>query len=153
MIRTALARRLPDAISLPARTRWVAAAVFIATAALPASAFASMPDEDGPVRHYEVAVPFKLEAARSLLGSAMLVVENAHKAGLHGDVHEASYSLEAAAERLSQVPDADAVLIERLKSTIEIVHLASEIEDEAILREAVPRLKLVVDEALAAFGD
>jgi hypothetical protein len=108
-------------------------------------AFALACDGQAQIKHYEVAVPGTVREANELLQSAMSRVETAYAAEAHGEIHEASYGLEAAAARIADRGEMDA---EVLSHSIEILHLGSEIEDQAILDAVIPRLRKAVAVAL-----
>ena len=101
------------------------------------------------MRPYEVAVPENVDEARVLMRSAMSRVESALAVNAYDEIHEAGYELEAAASRISEDGDKKS---EVLFHTIEILHLASEIGDHAILQATFPRLKEAVDWALSKPG-
>ena len=83
--------------------------------------------------------------ANELMQSAMSRIEIAYAAETHAEIHEASYGLEAAAARIAESGEVDA---EGLGHLIEILHLGSEVEDQAILSAVMPRLSKAVTLAL-----
>ena len=126
-----------------ARRLALASLVGIGSAAFPALALAC--DDQAQVKHYEVAVPGTVREAKDLMQSSMARVETAFAAEAHAEIHEASYGLEAAAARISESGEVDA---DALTHSIEILHLGSELEDQAIVDAVIPRLRKVVAMAL-----
>lgn len=122
-----------------ARTLALTSLVGLGSVALPAFAFAC--DDQAKITHYEVAVPATVREANDLMQSSMSRVETAYAAEAHAEIHEASYGLEAAAARIAESGEADA---EALSHSIEILHLGSELEDQAILDAVIPRLRKAV---------
>ena len=117
--------------------------MYIGSVAFPAFAFAC--DDQAQTKHYEVAVPGTVPEANELMQSAMSRIEIAYGAEAHAEIHEASYGLEAAAARIAESGEVDA---EGLGHLIEILHLGSEVEDQAILDAVIPRLRKAVALAL-----
>lgn len=126
-----------------ARGLALASLLGIGSVAFPAFAFAC--NDQTETTHYEVAVPGTVREANALMQSAMSRIETAYSAKAHADIHEASYGLEAAAARIVESGEVDA---EALAHSIEILHLGSEIEDQAILDAVIPRLRKAVALAL-----
>ena len=121
----------------------LAALMGIGSVTFPAFAFAC--DDQAETKHYEVAVPGTVREANELMQSAMSRIEIAYGAEAHAEIHEASYGLEAAAARIAESGGVDA---EGLGHLIEILHLGSEVEDQAILSAVMPRLRKAVTLAL-----
>ena len=121
----------------------LASLMCIGSVAFPAFAFAC--DDQAQTKHYEVAVPGTVPEANELMQSAMSRIEIAYAGEAHAEIHEASYGLEAAAARIAESGEVDA---EGLGHLIEILHLGSEVEDQAILSAVMPRLRKAVTLAL-----
>jgi hypothetical protein len=94
---------------------------------------------EGKTSHFEIAVPSTKEDAAKLLKVSLAKIEVGLSEGKFEEIHEATYSVEAALDRLAQEPGYDG-----LKTTVsprlEIVHLASEQGDGDTLKAAVPSL-------------
>ena len=130
-----------------ARTLALTSLMGVGSVALPAFAFAC--DDQAKITHYVVAVPATVREANDLMRSSMSRIETAYAAQAHADIHEASYGLEAAAARIAESGEQDA---EVLGHSIEILHLGSEIEDQAIL-DALALPPAQVRAALEALAD
>jgi hypothetical protein len=126
------------------------------TAAMPALASAPLEAAGERVQHYEAAVPDTVVEAAAVLSDKTAVLVSAYEAGDWNSVHEASYPLEAALERLRQSGGVDAQALETAAATLERVHLASEEEDKATLDADVPvletQLHALAEAARAASG-
>jgi hypothetical protein len=126
------------------------------TVAMPAFASAPLEAAGERVQHYEAAVPDTVAEAAAVLADKTAVLVAAYEAGDWNGVHEASYPLEAALERLRQSGGVDAQELETAAATLERVHLASEEEDKATLDADVPaletQLRALADAARAAAG-
>jgi hypothetical protein len=104
-------------------------------------AVASSPAEKaakGP-GHFKVPEPATKNEAVALLKSSLEKIEVSLANGDFDAIHEASYSVEAALARIGKEPgyDGSAAMV---APRCEIVHLASEMQDEATLKAAVPIL-------------
>lgn len=104
-------------------------------------AIASSPLERSAKRpgHFEVPEPATKDDAFTLLKSSLEKIEASLAAGDFDAIHEASYSVEAALARLGKEPGYDGSTA-MVAPRCEIVHLASEMHDEATLKAAVPIL-------------
>lgn len=104
-------------------------------------AVASSPFEKaakGP-RHFEVPEPATKDDAFALLKASLEKIETSLASGDFDAIHEASYSVEAALARIGKEPGYDGSTA-MVAPRCEIVHLASEMQDEATLKAAVPSL-------------
>lgn len=104
-------------------------------------AVASSPAEKAAKRpgHFEVVEPATKDEAFALLKSSLEKIEGSLEKGDFDAIHEASYSVEAALSRLGKEPGYDGSTA-MVAPRCEIVHLASEMHDEATLKAAVPIL-------------
>jgi hypothetical protein len=137
--------------------RWAGAALLaFAAIVVPRQASASAPLEsaDARVDHYEVVVPHTVEEAVAILGDRTDTLVSAWRSDDWAGVHEASYPLEGALERLRQSDSVDAQELATAAATLERVHLASEAEDTAVLDTDVPvletQLRALAESAAAA---
>lgn len=104
-------------------------------------AVASSPMEQaakGP-GHFKVPEPATKDEALALLKSSLEKIEASLAKDDFDAIHEASYSVEAALARIGKEPGYDGSTA-MVAPRCEIVHLASEMHDEATLKAAVPIL-------------
>lgn len=129
------------------------AASIIAAAALFAMqippAFASDAEVGDRADHYEASIPeTSAEAVTIAQDSMMLITAGMAEADFEA-IHEQTYRLEAAAKRLVRALSENGEEAEQLTYRIEIVHLASELEDKTVLEPAIPGLQTALDIVLA----
>lgn len=115
------------------------------------TAYASAPAEYGErtTRHFSVPEPATKQDAVKLLNDSLAKIEQALASGDFSAIHEASYSVEVALERIGREPGYDGVKA-LVSPRCEIVHLASEMQDGETLKAAVPSLAKAVREQLLA---
>jgi len=121
-------------------------AVFLAFPHTIPDASASGSKEDA---HFEAEAPENLKDAVTVSRNTRLSIESALAAGIYHEIHMATYTLEAAAKLIVDGLEEDSETGEAYAKRIEIVHLASELEDKAILDASVPALKTAMDAAIA----
>lgn len=104
-------------------------------------AIASSPLEQAAKRpgHFKVSEPATKDEAFALLESSLEKIEASLAKDDFDAIHEASYSVEAALARIGKEPGYDGSTA-MVAPRCEIVHLASEMHDEATLKAAVPIL-------------
>lgn len=95
--------------------------------------------------HYEAEVPETTAQAAAIALATMQSITAALAAKDFEAIHELTYTLEAAAKRLTNSLADNSEEGEALSHRIEIVHLASELADEAVLKPALPSLKASLD--------
>lgn len=131
----------------------------ISTLALSGTAFAH-DHEDAEARptHYEAQVPADAAAAFTQLQTNMdEIAVIMTKAELDSNdleaVHAASYSLEAAVERLEESAESDVQksAVENLEEIVETLHHESEDHEVAETREAFAKLQPAIDVVEASF--
>lgn len=93
------------------------------------------------VEHMTVEPPEDLADAAAMLRDNLDVAETAYKAGDLSAIHEASYHLEAAVERMEAEETLRGDALSRLKGTVEGVHHASEDNDPARLATHMEELR------------
>lgn len=125
----ATALSLPLAISMPAR--------------------ATAPGEhaEGKTTHFEVPLPETKDAAVKLLETSLAKITGSLAKLDFAAIHEATYSLESAVARIAKEPGFDG-LTSSVAPRVEIVHLASELEDGDTLKAAVPALAKAIGGAM-----
>ena len=143
--------KMPEYLSprcLPAVTS-VVLALLLVSSPFTGLVFASSPAERSgmAVRHAEVPEPSSKAEAVNLLQSSIKKIEDGLARRDFPAIHEASYGVEAALTRIAKEPGYDGVTTSVLPRC-EIVHLASELEDEGTLLAAVPMLAKAVQEQL-----
>ncbi len=99
--------------------------------------------------HYEAAIPATAEVAAKSARKSMDAVDEALAAEDFEKIHEITYELEAAAKRLAKSLGENDEDGEALVYRIEIVHLASELGDDSVLKPAVPGLRASLNTVLA----
>lgn len=111
------------------------------------TARASAPMEAGQRRegHFKVPEPATKDDATALLQASLAKIVGSLEHGDFDAIHEASYSVEAALKRIAKEPGFDGVTA-IVAPRCEIVHLASEMQDEETLKAAVPILLKAVKE-------
>lgn len=102
-------------------------------------AFAS--GEAQRVDHFEAPVPATVAEAATVLDGRLAEMKAFYAAEDWNGVHEMSYHLEAALERLRLDEAVDAAELEAAAATLERVHIASEEADEAVLDADFPKLE------------
>ena len=133
-------RRLPAVSS-------VVLALLLASTHITGPIHASGPGEQSgaKVRHMDVAEPASKADALSLLRTSIGKIEDGLARRDFPAIHEASYGVEAALTRIAKEPGYDGITVSVLPRC-EIVHLASELEDDQTLQAAVPILVKAVQE-------
>lgn len=129
-------------------------AVILATALTLSFAFspavrATSPGEhgEGKAAHFEVPLPETKDAAVKLLETSLAKITGGLAALDFAAIHEATYSLESAVARIAKEPGFDG-LTSSVAPRVEIVHLASELEDADTLKAAVPALEKAIGGAM-----
>lgn len=126
----------------------IVAMALLSTGQIP-TAFASDADVGDRSDHYEASIPeTSVKAAEIALDSMMIIVTGLAEDDFEA-IHEQTYRLEAAAKRLVRALGENSEEAEQLTYRIEIVHLASELEDKAVLEPAIPGMQSALDIVLA----
>lgn len=126
--------------------RGLALSLLLGIGSVAFATFADACDDRAQTKHFEVVIPGTVHTASELMQNAMPRIEIAYAAKVHAEIHEASYGLEAAAARLTESDEVD--LEKVLEHSMVVLHLGSEIEDEATRDAVLPQLRKAMALAL-----
>lgn len=106
-----------------------------------------------PVHHYDVEQPETVKDALAIIREKLPRVETAEKQGKLETVHEESYYLEAAVDRLRKAPQTTKTrrALDALDEAVQILHYSSENGQAAEVKAVLPKLQAAAAEAEALF--
>lgn len=91
--------------------------------------------------HYHVDAPETKEAADALLKETLEKVKEYYAKGAFEEIHKDSYALEAVVDSFRAKEAHQASHIDALDEAVQIIHYASEQEDENVIKTAMPSLE------------
>ncbi len=142
--------RTPGTAGLPSVwRRTVIAALLITVSIIAPATYASAGETAQRADHYEAKIPESKMDAAIMAREAMASIVSAFDAGDFELIHKQTYKLEAAAKGIARALEDDSEEAEVLAYRIEIVHLASELGDGAVLKPAIPGLNETLNSVLS----